>query len=295
LIIIKITKKKDIHKNHESNRNNEVEELFFIKIYEGSYPYKLLSIYIPFDLMMIKSLLISTMIPYYVEFEHIMGLVPLFYCINYNNANLYILEEDYNDAILVIKNHLKNKALDKYDAIPFPKNHMGFYINYKQNDIINQEKNDTRNIDENMQSIEKRILKLSENKNLFTLMEIIVGTSVEIENIISVLKKLHSMGLVKQVKLKNGKKYIDFHNIRDLKDNEQENIDEKIKSIEKKILKLAENKKLLTLPEIIVGINTEIEDIIMVLKKLYANGLVKQIKMANGRKVYDFSLIRKKS
>jgi hypothetical protein len=126
---------------------NNIEKTFFEGIRDGDSPYKLLSIYTPFDLMMIKSFFISENIPYYVEFEHLMGLKPFVHSLNYNNVNFYILEKDYDDAIIVIDNYIESKNLDKYKAkdvfrnifeticifwvMPSPQNHLGFYVNYK--------------------------------------------------------------------------------------------------------------------------------------------------------------------
>jgi len=93
---------------------NEMEIMFLNNISENNRPYKLLNIYFPFDLMIIKSLFMSEQLPYYVEFEHMMGLRPFIPIINYNNANFYILEEDYNDAIIVIETYLRNKTLNNY-------------------------------------------------------------------------------------------------------------------------------------------------------------------------------------
>jgi len=93
---------------------NGNENMFFEKIREGKPAYKLLRIYTPFDLMMIKSYFISENIPYYIEFEHLMKIYPFIQCANYNNTNVYILEEDYNDAIIVINNYIKYKNLNEY-------------------------------------------------------------------------------------------------------------------------------------------------------------------------------------
>jgi len=45
---------------------NEMEIIFFNEISKDNRPYKLLGIYFPFDLMIIKSLFMSEQIPYYV-------------------------------------------------------------------------------------------------------------------------------------------------------------------------------------------------------------------------------------
>jgi hypothetical protein len=127
---------------------NEMEKIFFEKISEENRPYKLLNIYFPFDLMIIKSLFISEQIPYYIEFEHFMGVRPFVQIINYNNTNLYILEEDYNDAIIILESYLQTKTLDKNRikervrnifellliswVVLSPQNNLGIEINYKK-------------------------------------------------------------------------------------------------------------------------------------------------------------------
>jgi len=127
---------------------NDMENLFFENIKNGKIKYRLLSIYTPFDLMMIKSLLISENIPYYAEFEHLMGLRPFVHSLNYNNSNIYILEEDYDDAITVINHYIGNKKLNEYNikgtvrgiiemlcinwVVTTPQNYMGMEIHYKK-------------------------------------------------------------------------------------------------------------------------------------------------------------------
>lgn len=106
-------------KNGTSEENeiltyNEMEKQFFERISEKNKPCKLLNIYFPYDLMLIKSMFLTTQIPYYVEFEHRMSLEPCIHIINCNNTNVYILEEDYRDAIRLIQDYLKTKALINY-------------------------------------------------------------------------------------------------------------------------------------------------------------------------------------
>jgi hypothetical protein len=64
---------------------------------------------------------------------------------------------------------------------------------------------------------------------------------------------------------------------------------ENIVSAEKMIMDLSKSKKILTLKEIIIETDMEIEDITSALKKLYGLGLVKPINLENGKTVYDFS------
>ena len=126
---------------------NEMENIFFEKIKKGMLPYKLLNIYTPFDLMMIRSFFISENIPYYVEFEHFMKVYPFIHSTNYNNCNIYILDDDYNDAIYIINNYIKSKYINEHKIkdvfrgvfeyiimgwiITSPYNYLGFDVNFK--------------------------------------------------------------------------------------------------------------------------------------------------------------------
>jgi len=122
--------------------------VFYVLIKEGNTAYKLLNIYTPLDLMMIKSFFISENIPYYIEFEYLMKVQPYIHCLNYNNVNIYILDEDYNDAIIIINNYINSKKLNTYKVgnvfrsifeyictswvIPSPHYFLGIEIYYKK-------------------------------------------------------------------------------------------------------------------------------------------------------------------
>jgi predicted transcriptional regulator len=75
---------------------------------------------------------------------------------------------------------------------------------------VKETKKDKSNDMDNRPTIEKVILKISENKKILTLTEIVKETNMEVEDIIAALEKLCSIGLVKQVKLENGKTIYDF-------------------------------------------------------------------------------------
>jgi len=76
-----------------------------------------------------------------------MGLRPFVQIINYNNTNFYILEEDYNDAIIVLENYMQTKSFNNYKikekirnifelamiswVIYSPQNNLGIEINRK--------------------------------------------------------------------------------------------------------------------------------------------------------------------
>ena len=132
----------------ETSDYNEIENMFFEKIREGKPAYKLLRIYTSFDLMMIKSFFISENIPYYIEFGHLMKVFPFIQCVNYNNTNVYILEENYYDAIIVINDYIKYKNLNEYKiknvfwgafeyllmsyVVISPQKHLSIDVNYKK-------------------------------------------------------------------------------------------------------------------------------------------------------------------
>jgi hypothetical protein len=144
-IIAKI--KKNQNNNDESNKENifdEMEELFIKKIQDGYRPYKLLYIYFQMDLMLIKSLLQAGKIPYHVEFEHF-HRIKLGIDYGFNNVTtLYIIENNYNDAKIIIENYFKNRKEDKNIPknitenvigdwmIQSPKNTNGIEIIYKK-------------------------------------------------------------------------------------------------------------------------------------------------------------------
>ena len=92
------------------HENNKIEEQFFEAVNSGKEKYMFLKIDNQFDLMFIKSLFQSEHIPYYVEFENITKIRPGMYIGDLGNYNLlYILDEDYNDAVEVVRNYIEGK------------------------------------------------------------------------------------------------------------------------------------------------------------------------------------------
>jgi hypothetical protein len=93
-----------------SNDTIEMENIFFDEVNKGKTKIKFLKIDSQFDLMFIKSLFQSESIPYYIEFENISRIRPGMYIGDLGNYNLlYILDEDYNYAIDIIKDYIENK------------------------------------------------------------------------------------------------------------------------------------------------------------------------------------------
>ena len=116
LIIAVIGKNKTAHDDkitnlqQASNDKNEIEDMFFEKVSNGKEKIQFLKIDNQFDLMFIKSMFQSENIPYYVEFENISRMRPGMYIGDLGNYNLvYILEEDYDIGIKVVKKYIENK------------------------------------------------------------------------------------------------------------------------------------------------------------------------------------------
>ena len=103
----------EIIKN-DIEENNNIEEIFFNEVKNGKEKIVFLKIDNQFDLMFIKSLFQSVNIPYYVEFENISSMRPGMYIGDLGNYNLlYILEDDYYNAIDVVNNYLQTKKEHK--------------------------------------------------------------------------------------------------------------------------------------------------------------------------------------
>ena len=101
----------NLENDNDLNILQTIEEQFFDEVKNGKEKIKFLKIHNQFDLMFIKSLLQSENIPYYVEFENISKTRPGMYIGDLGNYNLlYILDEDYGDAIEIVKNYIKTKS-----------------------------------------------------------------------------------------------------------------------------------------------------------------------------------------
>jgi hypothetical protein len=94
----------------ESEEEAEKEEKFFEEVGSGAEKIRFLKISNQFDLMFIKSLLQSAQIPYYIEFEKMSQMRPGMYLGDLGVYSLlYILEKDYEDAIVVVNDYKNNK------------------------------------------------------------------------------------------------------------------------------------------------------------------------------------------
>jgi len=156
LILALIKKNVDNTKNRKERTDNdiesiEMEKLFFDRISNGSTGLRIASIYNQYDIMFIKSLFQSEQIPYYFEFENTAKIRTGLPIENYNNSILNILEEDYEDAILVLQEYKKRKSeycnskTDRIrniaEAVIF-----GWAINNpRENTMVLYEKNENRN------------------------------------------------------------------------------------------------------------------------------------------------------
>jgi hypothetical protein len=88
----------------------EMEKEFFAKLQRGSSSVRLATVYGQLDVMFIKSLLQSEQIPYRVDFENITRLRTGFALGDFYGSILYVLEEDYDDAMRVLDAYKKGSS-----------------------------------------------------------------------------------------------------------------------------------------------------------------------------------------
>ncbi|MDR1316916.1 MAG: DUF2007 domain-containing protein [Spirochaetales bacterium] len=93
----------------ETNEENiEMADIFYEEAGNGGKTYRLLNVFNQFDLMFVKSLFQSEQIPYYIEREHLSRIRPGMQIGSFGNADVYILEKDYDDAIKIIEEYREN-------------------------------------------------------------------------------------------------------------------------------------------------------------------------------------------
>ncbi|MCL2044342.1 MAG: DUF2007 domain-containing protein [Treponema sp.] len=108
--LIKISERR---KNN--NENKLPEELFFEQVSKGEKAQKIINAsdeieWRQMDIMMIKSLLQSEQIPFYVEFNYSSGIYPGLQIGSLGSQNLYVLEKDHEDAMNIIDDYMKNRV-----------------------------------------------------------------------------------------------------------------------------------------------------------------------------------------
>lgn len=86
----------------------EMEARFYREAARGKKVLRFLHIYSQFDVMLIKSLLQSEGIPFHTEFEHMNKVRPGLAIRNYNQITVTILDEDYRDALELIRTYRKS-------------------------------------------------------------------------------------------------------------------------------------------------------------------------------------------
>ena len=101
--------------DHENVDFTDYKELYFNEIKNGNKPYKIMNIYNQFDLMLIKSLLQSEKVPYYIENEHTSRLRPGMQLGSFKNTIVNILERDYEKTVNLIHEYKKNKKIDNIE------------------------------------------------------------------------------------------------------------------------------------------------------------------------------------
>jgi hypothetical protein len=106
------TENEDITKK-DNEEEIEMEEIFYKEVRNGEKTYQLLNVYNQFDLMFVKSIFQSEQIPYNIESENVSRIRPGMQVGSFGNADIYILDKDYDDAIKIIEEYKQNK-LDNY-------------------------------------------------------------------------------------------------------------------------------------------------------------------------------------
>jgi hypothetical protein len=99
----------------------EMEEMFYEEMKNGKKAYNLISAFNQFDLMFVKSLFQSEQIPYYIESEHASRIRPGMQIGSFGSANVYILDEDYNDAVKIVEEYRNNKTKNYKEKITIRK------------------------------------------------------------------------------------------------------------------------------------------------------------------------------
>ncbi|QQO10858.1 DUF2007 domain-containing protein [Breznakiella homolactica] len=96
----------------EDGKEYGMETRFYEEVRSGKNTAPIARAYSRFDSMFIKSMLQSESIPFHVEYEHMSGLRSGVKIENYNQMVVSVLDEDYDDAILVIEEYISNKKKD---------------------------------------------------------------------------------------------------------------------------------------------------------------------------------------
>ena len=105
-----------------TGRKVETESKFFEAVNNGKGKMQFLKIDNQMDLVFIKSLFQSENIPYYVEFETVSRVRPSINLGDLGNYTLlYILEEDYNDALAIVEDYLDSRESGDIDIEIFKK------------------------------------------------------------------------------------------------------------------------------------------------------------------------------
>jgi hypothetical protein len=88
---------------HFDRTLSDEEKIFLAEVDMGEEKYRLLRLYNQVDILFIKSLFQSEEIPYLVDYEHAATVIPGVY------AYVHILARDYDDAVEVVHEYIRNK------------------------------------------------------------------------------------------------------------------------------------------------------------------------------------------
>lgn len=75
----------------------------------SSRPIRFLRLSFPSDVMFAESMFQCAGIPYHAEFTHLPNVMGGMGCFSFNATNIYILEEDYEDALILMEEYIASK------------------------------------------------------------------------------------------------------------------------------------------------------------------------------------------
>lgn len=95
----------------------EMEDAFFEAVRGGKKSIKFMYLFYQEDIMIIKSLFQNEGIPFRTENEHLSSILVGSGVAGTNYTAFYILREDYEDALKIVKEYAENKHIETSDKV----------------------------------------------------------------------------------------------------------------------------------------------------------------------------------
>ncbi len=87
----------------------EMQEYFFSEIQKGKKAVKFMHLFYQQDIMVIQSIFQSNGIPYKIENNHLPSVLTGYCVYGFNHADFYILRENYDEALNIVKEYAERK------------------------------------------------------------------------------------------------------------------------------------------------------------------------------------------